>query len=212
MNYAIITGDIIASSKLSPSNRLTFITSFEGFLKQLDKEFNSRSEVYRGDSFQLSVSDISQALRMALICKMFVRSFLFEASIASYPLDARIAIGIGKVDILGKKLGVSAGEAFEASGKLLDGMKSKKLGIAVNTNDSFQLELETSFYLLDTIISRTTALQCEVIFHKLFERTEHEIAGLLKIKQSAVNQRSRHGDWNAIAMLLKRFEKIYAVV
>jgi hypothetical protein len=39
---------------------------------------------------------------------------------------------------------------------------------------------------------------------------ENEIAQILKINQSAVNQRSISGNWNAIEILLKRFENLYS--
>ena len=70
-------------------------------------------------------------------------------------------------------------------------------------------ELETESILLDALISRTTALQCEVINLKLLGYTEMEIARQLKIMQSAVNQRSISGNWNAIEAMVKRFEIIY---
>lgn len=211
MTCAVITGDIIASSKILPKSRYELLLQFETFLKNLDRHFKIKSEIFRGDSFQTLVKDPMQALRIALLQKAFVRFYHVGIAPAIEPIDIRIAIGIGAVGLEGKKLNVSSGEAFELSGKLLDRMKAQKMTLAIHTSDHFHSELSTEIYLLNAIFRRTSALQCEVIFHKLFERTEHEIADLLGIKQAAVNQRSRHGDWNAIAMLLNRFENIYAV-
>ena len=123
--------------------------------------------------------------------------------------DARIAIGIGNVDLLANRLAGSGGEAFQLSGHLLDKIKNKKQSLAISTNDQFKEELETEFILLDALISKTTALQCEVINRKLLGYTEIEIAKKLDIMQSAVNQRSNSGNWNAIESMIKRFEIIY---
>ena len=62
---------------------------------------------------------------------------------------------------------------------------------------------------LDAILSKATALQCEVINLKLLRNTELEIAEILGVRQSAVNQRSSAGGWNAIAAGVNRFRKIY---
>jgi len=114
------------------------------------------------------------------------------------------------MQLTSSRLASSGGEAFQLSGKLLDKMKGKKQTLAVATNDKFQQELELEFILLDAILSKTTALQCEVINLKLLGYTETEIAKRLNVKQSAVNQRSISGNWNAIESMIKRFEKIYS--
>jgi hypothetical protein len=88
-------------------------------------------------------------------------------------------------------------------------MKGKKQTFAIATNEGFSNELETEFTLLDAIISKTSALQCEVLNLKLLGYTEVEISTRLDVQQSAVNQRSNSGNWNAIEAMLKRFEKIY---
>jgi hypothetical protein len=216
---AVITGDIVNSTNMEPKERTWVLTEISNFLKTLDKENNTKSEIYRGDSFQILVQMPEQALKVALLIKTYIRGLekyisktikksLFINSIDLY--DARIAIGVGEVDKLAKKLIVSSGIAFTLSGHALDKLKGKKQAIAISTNDNFNGELETASILLDTIIAKTTAAQCLVIHKKLQGKTEIEIANDLGIKQSAVNQRSIAGNWNAIDAMVKRFEKIYA--
>ena len=225
MVRAIITGDVIHSSRMSVEHRSWLFRQLSETLKQWNKDFGMRSEIFRGDSFQCLLKNPADALKVALLQKTFIRSFnpndLYEVRKKNNPaikkgvifptwiFDARIAIGIGEVDLLRNRLASSSGKAFSLSGQLLDKMKNKKQALAIATNDSFNDELETESILLDALISRTTALQCEVINLKLLGYTEMEIARQLKIMQSAVNQRSISGNWNAIEAMVKRFEIIY---
>ena len=227
MIKAIITGDIIHSTKLDAEYRTKLFNHIAKALKQWDKNYDMRSETFRGDSFQCLINKPVIALRILLIQKTFIRNLnpseIYNVSnqrkpknqkqmiIPTWILDARIAIGIGNVDYISNRLASSNGEAFVLSGQLLDNLKSRKQSIGIATNDRYQDELETEFKLLDAIIAKTTALQCQVILHKLLGFTENHIAEKLKINQSAVNQRSMNGNWNAIETMLNRFEKFYSL-
>jgi hypothetical protein len=226
MIQAIITGDIIHSTRLSIKHRDWLFKQIADALKQLDKDFGIRSETFRGDSFQTLVKNPTAALKLALLQKTFIRSLnpshVYDVRKKNSPIikrgivfptwifDARVAIGIGNVDSLSNRLASSGGKAFQLSGQLLDRMKGKKQSFAIATDDLFNDELQTEFILLDAIISKTTALQCQVINLKLLGYTEQQIAEQLNVGQSAVNQRSNSGNWNAIEAMLTRFEKIYA--
>ena len=224
MIHAIITGDVIQSTRMNVEYRDWLFKQIASALKQWDKDFGMRSETFRGDSFQSLVKKPSDALKLALLQKTYIRSLnpsdIYEFGkkntanrkgilLPTWIFDARIAIGIGNVDLLANRLAGSGGEAFQLSGHLLDKIKNKKQSLAISTNDQFKEELETEFILLDALISKTTALQCEVINRKLLGYTEIEIAKKLDIMQSAVNQRSNSGNWNAIESMIKRFEIIY---
>ncbi len=226
MIQAIITGDLIHSTRLRVEDREWLFEEITQALKIWDKDFGTRSETFRGDSFQCLVKRPADALKICLIQKTFIRSLNpsseYELTKRNNPsikrgmiyphwiFDARIAIGIGETDKLLNRLAASGGKAFELSGQLLDKMKSKKQALAIATTDKFNDELQTEFILLDALISKTSALQCEVINYKLLNYTETEIAHKLGIMQSAVNQRSNNGNWNAIDAMIKRFEKIYS--
>lgn len=224
MIHAIITGDVIQSTRMNVEYRDWLFKQIASALKQWDKDFGMRSETFRGDSFQSLVKKPSDALKLALLQKTYIRSLnpsdIYEIGkkntanrkgilLPTWIFDARIAIGIGNIDLLANRLAGSGGEAFQLSGHLLDKIKNKKQSLAISTNDQFKEELETEFILLDALISKTTALQCEVINRKLLGYTEIEIAKKLDIMQSAVNQRSNSGNWNAIESMIKRFEIIY---
>ncbi|MBC7382121.1 MAG: hypothetical protein H7296_03900 [Bacteroidia bacterium] len=222
---AVITGDIVRSTKMCIKERQMLITSVDAALRQWGKDYGMQVEMYRGDSFQCLLHTPEYALRIALIIKTFIKSLnptesnelrsraknakKNEMALPVSMFDTRIGIGIGNVDKGLNKLGTANGPAFLLSGHLLDKLTQGKQSMGIATEDSFSNELAIECLLLDYIISRTTALQCEVINLKLLGYTETEIAHKLKIAQSAVNQRSNSAGWNAIEGMVKRFEIIY---
>lgn len=225
MVKAVITGDIVKSRRLTPENKTLLIDYISDAFKQWDEDFGTRSELFRGDSFQCLIKEAYSALRQAIIIKTYIRSFnpsdkiemnnktrLTRPKIYLFPhwlFDVKIAIGIGTVDYETKYNATSDGEAFQISGMLLDEIKNNRQSFAIRTKDKYNDELETEMVLLDTILGKTTALQCEVIYFKLLGYTESEISEMISVNQSAVNQRSNAAGWNAIDKAVKRFERIY---
>jgi hypothetical protein len=221
---AVITGDIIQSTRLSVEHRSALVKQIQDAMKIWETDFTFKSEFFRGDSFQCLLQHPHLSLRVSLLLKTFIRSLNPTTSFALISkkmpekkssvllptsiIDARIAVGIGDADA-GAKLATSNGMAFSLSGHLLDALKNSKQSFGIATNDEYNNELETESMLLDALISKTTALQCEVINLKLLYYNETEIAKKLNIIQSAVNQRSRSGNWNAIDAMVDRFEEIY---
>lgn len=225
MKKAVITGDIIHSTRMEEESRKLLSQAIARFLKELEKVFKVRSEMFRGDSFQCLVPNVQDALRVALLIKTKIRSLnpsaLHSVKAKSKPLksksvylttwvfDARLAIGIGEVPKTVRDLATTSSEAFFLSGHLLDEMKSRKQSLDIDTVDKYRDELEIEMLLLDNIIAKTTAMQCEVIYWKLWGYSEIDIANKLGIGQSAVNQRSNAGSWNSIDAMVERFETIY---
>jgi predicted DNA-binding protein YlxM (UPF0122 family) len=225
MIKAVITGDIIHSSRLSSETKAWLFSSIETYLKALKKEYGIKYEMYRGDSFQCLVHNPEDALNVALLIKTFIRSLnpselyavtkksdtqqVRDTVLTTFIFDARIALGIGEVDAENKRLANSDGMAFFLSGHLLDEIKNTNRHFAIDSEDSYQKEWETESTLLDAIIRKTTALQCRVLNYKLQDLTETEIANKLNIGQSAVNQRANSGNWNAIDAMVYRFESAY---
>lgn len=221
---AVITGDIIQSTKLEPKARLELVRLIRSELKELAGEYKFKSEFFRGDSFQCYLTNTEQALRIALMIKTYIRSINPSAShiltrvnnpikrksvlLPLQIVDARVALGIGDA-VLRNDLAISEGVAFELSGRLLDELKNRKQSFGIASDDMNNDELATEAILLDALLGKNTALQCEVINWKLNGFNETEIANKLNINQSAVNQRSRSGNWNAIEAMVNRFETIY---
>ena len=82
---AVLTGDIINSQQASSPNWLKALRSCLALYGEETKSW----EVYRGDSFQLSLK-AEEALKAVMHIKSCVRQFT--------PLDARVVIGLGEED------------------------------------------------------------------------------------------------------------------
>lgn len=226
MKNAVITGDIIQSTKLDVLQRSMLIDEVDHALMLWSKNYNMHYEIYRGDSFQCLLKSPHHALRVALLIKTFIKSLNPAESYvlkskenptkkqnmlySVWMFDTRLAIGIGESEVYSNSIGKSNGEAFFLSGRKLDSLKGGKQSIGISVHDAYTMELETECTLLDFIIGKSSALQCEVIYLKLLDYTEIEIAKKLDIAQSAVNQRSNNGGWNAIQTMVQRFESIYS--
>jgi len=218
--YSIITGDIVSSGKIKPAARAALFESINDLLKRMKKKWISEYETYRGDSLQCVVASPEHALRAALIIRSFLKSHVSSGtntsrkrkpSIKGYfptSFDIRVAIGIGKVDFINKKkISGSDGEAFRFSGNTLDHLKETGQRLGVKTFDkNFDYQTEPSILLLDSVIQKWTQNQAELVYHKLQNKKEDEIASLLHITQSAVNQRTKTANWYAIQKLIEYFE------
>lgn len=233
---AVITGDIIHSTRMEEKKRIELLESLNTSLQLWSKDFDMRYEFYRGDSFQCLLLKPQQALRVALLIKTFIKSFGLDdyliankkqdvdarkkldniervrnrilPNVKAFLNDSKIAIGIGETEDIGKKISMTSGEAFILSGRALDEYKAKQT-FGIYTNDKYADELKTESILLDYILSKTTTAQSEVIMWKLLGYTENEISNTLQINQSAVNQRANAAGWFAIDNMVQRFENIY---
>lgn len=219
MIKAVVTGDIIDSTKLGEEENSQLIQGLKLIIDDFEKDQLLKGEMFRGDSLQCLIYNPSDALKITLLIKTFVKGIVSinnskekidaDKLLSKSVFDIRLAIGLGEINGKKESLSMSQGEAFNLSGRLIDDMKHKQT-IAIRTNDVFNNELDTSFKLLDFILSNATQNQCEVIYYKLQGLTEVEISEKIGVNQSAVNQRSNSSGWSAINSLIQRFESIYA--
>ena len=108
------------------------------------------------------------------------------------------------------------GEAIYYTGRIISGIEtSNKERVSVKNSlfikiydDNLNNEFVPLITLLDKIISDTTAKQSEVMFYKLQGFSETEIAKIVNVSQSAINQHSTSAGWNAIEKAVLRFEKV----
>lgn len=209
--YAVITGDIIDSTKLNLVERKKLLKNldvfFNSFASATDNELRLAIpfELFRGDSFQGLLTAPEEALRVCILLRAYLKSHFYSGQ----NLDARIAIGIGTISLRASTLSASDGEAFRHSGRLLDGLKRKSQKIGLHSpwkavND----EINMGLILLEGIMVKWTSLQADVIYLKLLGFTEVRIAATLNVAQSAVNQRSGAASWGAVETFVKHFREL----
>ena len=103
------------------------------------------------------------------------------------------------------------GEAIYLSGRALSpmGTPNKEGTFLIEPADK-QLKpaLQTIGMLTDALLNNATKRQSEIIFYKLLSKNEQEIADILDINQSAVNQHSTSAKWYCIEEALNYFEQL----
>ena len=219
----VITGDIVASRKLDVTNRDKLYSDIKKFLSMLKSEGRLTTyEMFRGDSIQCVVNNKEEVLRTALMIRAWLQSYSIKTingkSNSSKDKvnghlpgkqDIRLSIGIGKVDFLKRNnLSHSDGEAFHLSGLGLDSLKNSSGKIILQTADeNFNEVMEAITLLLDAVMEKWTGNQAEIVLFKLNNYKEEQIARAIGISQSAVNQRTKASQWNALEKLLTWFEK-----
>jgi hypothetical protein len=206
---AVITGDIIDSTKYSSEELALLLNVLHQEFNSIKDSYSAEFKIFRGDSFQGVVKDTSKALDIVLLIKTAINKIAIQNDKINGLPDLRIAIGIGEVDLLRPSILESNGEAFQFSGRTLDAMKGDYPRLLLKTSDeNLNDEFNVHFGLFDSISSKWSTASAEVVYylHKGFK--EREIAEKLGINQSAVNHRKKVANWDSISLLLERYRAV----
>jgi hypothetical protein len=194
MQKAVITGDIVNFTSLGAVHREALVRESKDFLQKINPQKGS-AEFFRGDSFQLIVSDVVEAIHKSIQIRCWFKKGAWsdEKSL----LDAKIAIGVGEISYLGDSVLDSDGEAFHLSGRTFDKMETSMFRIVV-PNEEINKQLEIIADLMNVIMTDWTKPQAEVIFLLMENKTQQQIALELAVGQSSVNKRIRLSKWKEI--------------
>ena len=222
-NKAVISGDVIAFTSLEEIERSKVEGALKEILSGLDTKFNGFGRIIKGDYIEYYLPNPKHALRAALLIKCYLKAIKLYQNhsknkrVKLFKTHAiRLAVGIGKISRFDPQKGIIDGEAIYFSGRIINEASSHANGksliketLFVKTySDKITNRLEPIFALLDQLISKTTAKQCEVIYYKLMGLNEETIAGKMKILQPTVNQHSTSAGWNAIEKAVFNFENL----
>ena len=216
--YAVLTGDIIKSSDLTKETFESVkeclkkasiqLNQFNVIANMAPKLLKGSIEFYRGDSWQLLLTEPKYALRACL----FLRAYLK----ANKGIDTRISVGIGTISDLNlRNISQSIGEAFELSGMALDKLKTRKcMTVALPYYQKYNQDniydwLVSIYELSDTIVQQWTRKQAEALIWALQNYKQEEIAGKIKprINPQTIGKRLRTAGWNTFESVLERIEK-----
>jgi hypothetical protein len=187
---AVITGDIINSRHIK--NDPFWIARLKEVLSQYGVQ-GQHWEIFRGDGFQLEVAQPLDALKIMLHIKAALKQV--------GQTDARMAIGIGQKDVVATSVSESNGQAFVFSGEALENLKKDKQNLRIITpwND-FNQEQNVLMKLASLAINDWKKGSAELVYMlcQNDQRTQHEIAQMLGIKQSAVSQRLARAHYDTL--------------
>jgi len=211
--YAILTCDIVGYTKLDLSNRDSLFSALKSVFLCIKREL-PRADIisdynsFRGDSFQIVLSNPVYSLRSAIVTRAHLISNLKRKK-QKAGFDTRIAIGIGDIDYyIDGPSPIPDGEGPRLSGRLLDDFKGKKnRRLLIKTPwDDINNEFDAPLALLDALINKWTVEQARAILGVLQGSTQDKIAAELGISQPSVLNRLKLGGSWAIEILCKRFE------
>ncbi|MDM8175402.1 MULTISPECIES: MarR family transcriptional regulator [Olivibacter] len=196
---AVLTGDIINSRKAKSARE------WNDLLKEsLSKvtESDTDWEIFRGDSFQLELSNPVNALHSALYLKASLKTVK--------DLDARISIGVGAKSFTGERVTESYGDAYLFSGEQFELLKKNKQTLAIRTgNNTFNEDFNLFFRLALTFIDNWTP-NSAMLVQTVFDHpslSQKELGEILGISQSSVSERFNRAYLAEIRDLIELFEK-----
>lgn len=204
MLSAVITADIVNSTKISKAAYKKILKSFDGILEAQLYEF------FRGDSFQVFLKTPEEALRILLQLRTAAVKLSSEEIIA----DVRASIGIGYIKHPVKSLKTASGELFVLSGRSFDKMSKDERLIMVcdEKNKAVNLGLKVTAQFIDYIFQQLTVKQAAVVFELLMKRTQTEAAKKLKKTQVTVHKHTQAAGWPAMEKLVTDYESLVKLI
>lgn len=209
--YAVLTGDIVSSSRINQQrgNRvLEEILSVEKNLKgRFPSSIHAGVDVFRGDSWQLVVRNPVSALRIALYFRTQLRS--------AAGMDSRVSIGYGTVDYLpAGEVSTGTGAAYTLSGigmkELLKPIRMK-LKFTSEQSSTLTRSLDTITELIDLQVQRWTRKQAAACAGSLEGLTQEQIAlnwADEPVSQQAISQHLESAGWYQIRESLRFMEGV----
>ena len=195
---AIITGDIINSE-----NHLS--SEWIGMLKNYFNQFGESPmnwEIYRGDEFQLKVTE-----KNALFTAIRIKSMLKTIK----GLDVRMGIGIGLETYIGTGVTESNGPAYQRSGRNFETLKESKVNLSIATGEAkndrtLNLMLRLALDFMDD----WSVVSAEIVTLVLDNphSSQKEVAQMLGIKQSAVSQRLKRARLDLVLEVLAYYKEL----
>ncbi len=183
---AIITGDIINSRKGEID---IWLNSLKETLSRYGAE-PKEWEIFRGDSFQLSVSP-----EKSLLACFHIKSVIKQQK----ALDVRLAIGLGKEDYGADKITEANGSAYVNSGECFDSLKKQTLAIK-SPNKKFDGTINVMLNLSLLTANNWSSTVSEVIKTAIEnpEKNQRELAKILNKTQSGISEALKRGGFEEI--------------
>lgn len=183
---AIITGDIINSRKGEAD---IWLNSLKETLNQYGSE-PKEWEIFRGDSFQLSVSP-----EKSLLACFHIKAVIKQQK----SLDVRLAIGLGEEKYSAEKITEANGSAYINSGECFDSLKKETLAIKSpdkNFDRTLNLMLNLSLLTADNWSSTVSEVIKTAIENP--EKNQKGLAEILNKSQSGVSEAFKRGGFEEI--------------
>ncbi len=210
--YAVITGDIVKSSRLSVSHRRWLGAELKRASTAARRVFGKivplPLDQFRGDGWQILVTDPGRSLRVGL----FLRAWLMAEAPDSFHIDTRLAIGVGSISIMpGRRVSRGDGEAFQRSGRALDRLREPRR-LALVWPEMIGPAAETLTVLapvLDALVQGWTPVQARALVGRLSGLTQERIVRKWPepVTRQAIARILARAHWPVVRAVLDWLEK-----
>ncbi len=192
---AVLTGDIIRSSRLAPEALDAAMDALAGgaaAMSTWEGAEPARFDRFRGDGWQCLAPAPPMALRAALFLRAHLRATDRDA-------DTRISVGVGTGVLHPDGLAAASGTAFEVSGRGLDRMaRAQQIAISWADPPPAAAVIGAVFALADEVSRLWTAKQAALLVATLSpgDEPQERLAAQHGVSQQAIAKHlSRGGDW-----------------
>lgn len=227
MHNATISADVISYTSLNETEKRKLEESIRTLIDELEEQYKEEKffgRLVQGDYIEFAMDLPKPSLRIALILKAFVKSLSFDQDKRTKSRlryfnehGIRLAIAVAPLETFNPQKGIIDGEAIYLSGRAIKNFSTsnKQKVVIKNTmyfcssDDKIQNEFDITLSLLDTIFTRFSAKQSEVIYFKLLGLSEKEISSMLHKYQSTISQHSTAAGWLSIEKAVNYFENYF---
>jgi len=191
---SVITADIIGSRQQSEH----WVNNLKKILAPLGNT-PSQWEIYRGDEFQIEITNPEDALLTAILIK---------AQLRAIKSDARMSIGFGDKTHNAERISESNGSAFIHSGELFETLKKQKVTLALRTgstdfDEKFNLILQLALTFMDSWLVQSAEFVALAIENPTL--SQEELGQKLGINQAAVSRRQKRAQFDLVMNLDRYF-------
>lgn len=201
--YAVLTGDIVKSRKLTPEQLEAVRRRIEWCVSVIGGRWEGavvgKADFFRGDGWQILLARPELALRAGLMLR--------TSLIAFEDADSRVAIGIGPVEQINEdRISKSMGRVFELSGQALDDLKTNQRFdlLADRPNDDSGRLLRAAVHLCDALVRRLSPRQAEAVFWAVQGYKHDQIAGKMEppVDRSMVTKNLSVAGWVEMEVIM----------
>lgn len=201
---AVITADIVNSTKIEEANRYLLVDELDNIIQDLKRLSSLRCEMYRGDSFQVLVDDVKYCLEIAVLIRLGLKK---SNLLKNGKLDARMAIGVGEVSYEHEQVILSDGEAFRLSGRTFDKLNKRRLLIATNINDVDE-PLNVMLAFIDELLKGLSYTQSKYLYDSLlYNMSQMELANVYNTSQPNIAKHLKSAKENLFRLFFDFAEK-----
>ena len=196
---SVITGDVINSRKVA--NQDEWIKPLKKALTKYGKT-PKHWEIFRGDSFQVEISQPEKSFWAAISIKAHIRSIK--------ALDVRMAIGIGDKNFSAPRITESNGPAFINSGEQFETLKKIKQNLAIKSPwPELDIELNLMIGLASIAMDKWSPSSAELVVLSLDNNdlSQIELGRKIGRRQSSISERQSRAHYGEITELESFYRK-----